>query len=135
MKLKDLNKKQIIQLKQIERIVDFVENNSVDTTNIFVDLELINCDELEKQAMKIDKENYSKDCFQIEYNYIHSTNELYPIGDGIFYINIYGEKNYLDIDKIHLGNIERSIRFELNKFLKDKNKYLQENTNVCYEKI
>ena len=125
----------LILVKQLERIVDFVENNSVDTTNIFVDLELINCDELEKQAMKIDKENYSKDCFQIEYNYIHSTNKLHLIGYGIFYINIYGEKNYLDIDKIHLGNIERSVRLELDKFLKDKNKYLQEHTNVCYEKM
>lgn len=125
----------LILVKQLEKIVDFVENNNVDTTNIFVDLELINCNELEKQAMKIDKENYSKDCFQIEYNYIHSTNELHLIGYGIFYINIYGEKNYLDIDKIHLGNIERSVMLELNKFLKDKNKYLQEHTNVCYEKM
>ena len=125
----------LILVKQLERIVDFVENNSVDTTNIFVDLELINCDELEKQAMEIDKENYSRDCFQIEYNYIHSTKELHLIGYGIFYINIYGEKNYLDIDKIHLGNIERSVMLELNKFLKDKNKYLQEHTNVCYEKM
>lgn len=125
----------LILVKQLERIVDFVENNSVDTTNIFVDLELINCDELEKQAMEIDKEDYSRDCFQIEYNYIHSTNKLYIIGYGIFYIDIDGEKNYLDVDKIHLGNIERSVRFELDKFLKDKDKYLQEHSNVCYEKM
>lgn len=125
----------LILVKQLERIVDFVENNSVDTTNIFVDLELINCDELEKQAMEIDKEDYSKDCFQIEYNYIHSTNKLYIIGYGIFYIDIDGEKNYLDVDKIHLGNIERSVRLELDKFLKDKDKYLQEHSNVCYEKM
>lgn len=125
----------LILVRQIQKIVDFVEYNGVETSHLVIELKLVNCETLEEKGKQIDKENYSKDCFCVEFNYIHSKNELCILDNGLYYVDNNGDKHYLEVDKLHIGNIMRSTVFEYNKFLKDKKKYLEENTNVFYELV
>lgn len=125
----------LILVRQIQRIADFVEYNGVETSHLVIELKLVNCKILEKKGKQIDKENYSKDCFGIEFNYIHSTKELCILDNGLYYVDNNGDKHYLEVDKLHIGNIMRSTIFEYNRFLKNKKKYLEENTNVLYELV
>lgn len=125
----------LILVRQIQKIADFVEVSGVETSHIVVELKLLGCKDLEKQGMAIDKEDYSKDCFGIEFNYIHSINKLCVLDSGMYYMDIKGEKHYLKINKLQMGNIARSTMFEYKRFLKDKKEYLKENSNVIYELV
>ena len=61
----------LVLLKQLERIVDFIEKEEVETSEINAQLKLVNCDDLIQQAKDIDKENYNEDCFGISFNYVY----------------------------------------------------------------
>ena len=68
----------LVLLKQIERIVDFVEQGKVETSEINAQLKLVNCDDLIQQAKDIDKEDYSEDCFGISFNSASTTTAKVP---------------------------------------------------------
>lgn len=123
----------LVLVKNIQRITDFKEVDNL-TSHIVVELKLLNCKKLEEKAKQIDKENYSKDCFCIEYNYVHKEKRLYLLDCGMYYIDINGEKHYLDCGRFNLANIKNSVLMEFNKFLKDKETYLK-NHNTDYDKI
>lgn len=126
----------LVLLKQIERIVDFVEQGKVETSEINAQLKLVNCDDLIQQAKDIDKEDYSEDCFGISFNYVYDDDRLYILNvpDHIYYIDNNGNKNYLEVNHLIINNLERVIMAEFKRFLKDKEKYIKEN-NVMYEII
>lgn len=123
----------LILVREIQKITDFVEREEL-TSHIVVELKLVNCKELENIGKEIDKENYSKDCFGIDFYYIHSTKKIYALDNGLYYLDNNGRKNHIGSSRLELGNIIRSIHFEYGKFLKDKNKYLKEN-NTDYDLI
>ena len=88
----------------------------------------------EEQAKAIDKENYSKECFGIEYNYIHNENKICLLDYGMYYIDNNGDKHYLDCGKFNLINIKNSVLMEYKKFLQNKDEYLK-NHNTDYDII
>lgn len=118
----------LILLKQIQRITDFEDTNGL-VSEIVAEVKLVNCEDLENQAKAIDKENYSKDCFGIDFNYIHSEQKLYLLGSeiGIYYVDNLGNKNYFKTSNIIINNLERQIKKEYQKFLQDKDLYCKEN--------
>lgn len=122
----------LILVRLLQRITDFVEEDKV-TSHLVVELDLLNCKEFEEEGKRIDKENYSKDCFGIEFNYVHFTNELCILDEGVFYINNNGDKTFLKVNNLLLGNIKRCVLFEYNKFLKDKENYLKNNNVTEYD--
>lgn len=121
----------LILVREIQRVTDFEEDK---TSHIVVELKLVNYDKLEEQAKQIDKENYSKDCFGIEYNYVHNEEKLYVLDDGMFYVDNLGNKHFIECGKSNLKIIERCVLMEYKKFLKDKEKYLK-NHNMTYDVI
>lgn len=123
----------LILVRQIQRITDFSDVNGL-TSHIVVELKLVNCQKLEEKAKQIDKENYSKDCFCIEFNYINNEKKLYMLDSGLFYIDNNGEKHFLECNRYNLSNIKNSVLIEYNKFLKDKKNYIKEH-NICYDVI
>jgi len=118
-------------VREIQRVTDFEEDM---TSHIVVELKLVNYDKLEEQAKQIDKENYSKDCFGIEYNYVHNEEKLYVLDDGMFYVDNLGNKHFLECSKSNLKIIERCVLMEYKKFLKNKEEYLK-NHNMSYDVI
>lgn len=123
----------LVLVKSIQRITDFEEVDNI-TTHIVVELKLVECKQLEEQAKAIDKENYSKECFGIEYNYIHNENKICLLDYGMYYVDNNGNKNYMDCGKFNLINIKNSVLMEYNKFLKNKECYLK-NHNTDYDII
>lgn len=123
----------LVLVKNIQRITDFEEVDNI-TTHIVVELKLVECKQLEEQAKAIDKENYSKECFGIEYNYIHNENKICLLDYGMYYVDNNGNKNYMDCGKFNLINIKNSVLMEYNKFLKNKECYLK-NHNTDYDII
>lgn len=123
----------LILVKNIQRITDFEEVDNI-TTHIVVELKLVECKQLEEQAKAIDKENYSKECFGIEYNYIHNENKICLLDYGMYYIDNNGDKHYLDCGKFNLINIKNSVLMEYKKFLQNKDEYLK-NHNTDYDII
>lgn len=123
----------LVLVKNIQRITDFEEVDNI-TTHIVVELKLVECKQLEKQAKAIDKENYSKECFGIEYNYIHNENKICLLDYGMYYIDNNGDKHYLDCGKFNLINIKNSVLMEYKKFLQNKDEYLK-NHNTDYDII
>ena len=97
----------LVLVKNIQRITDFEEVDNI-TTHIVVELKLVECKQLEEQAKAIDKENYSKECFGIEYNYIHNENKICLLDYGMYYIDNNGDKHYLDCGKFNLINIKNA---------------------------
>ena len=95
---------------------------------------MVECKQLEEQAKAIDKENYSKECFGIEYNYIHNENKICLLDYGMYYIDNNGDKHYLDCGKFNLINIKNSVLMEYKKFLQNKDEYLK-NHNTDYDII
>ena len=91
----------LVLLKQIERIVDFVEQGKVETSEINAQLKLINCDDLIQQAKDIDKEDYSEDCFGISFNYVYDDDRLYILNvpDHIYYIDVGHVRRMLQIGR------------------------------------
>lgn len=123
----------LVLVKNIQRITDFEEVDNI-TTHIVVELKLVECKQLEEQAKAIDKENYSKECFGIEYNYIHNENKICLLDYGMYYIDNNGDKHYLDCGKFNLINIKTSVLIEYKKFLQNKDEYLK-NHNTDYDII
>lgn len=123
----------LVLVKSIQRITDFEEVDNI-TTHIVVELKLVECKQLEEQAKAIDKENYSKECFGIEYNYIHNENKICLLDYGMYYIDNNGDKHYLDCGKFNLINIKNSVLMEYKKFLQNKDEYLK-NHNTDYDII
>ncbi len=123
----------LVLVKNIQRITDFEEVDNI-TTHIVVELKLVECKQLEEQAKAIDKENYSKECFGIEYNYIHNENKICLLDYGMYYIDNNGDKHYLDCGKFNLINIKNSVLMEYKKFLQNKDEYLK-NHNTDYDII
>lgn len=123
----------LVLVKSIQRITDFEEVDNI-TTHIVVELKLVKCKQLEEQAKAIDKENYSKECFGIEYNYIHNENKICLLDYGMYYIDNNGNKHYLDCGKFNLINIKTSVLIEYKKFLQNKDEYLK-NHNTDYDII
>lgn len=123
----------LVLVKNIQRITDFEEVDNI-TTHIVVELKLVECKQLEEQAKAIDKENYSKECFGIEYNYIHNENKICLLDYGMYYIDNNGDKHYLDCGKFNLINIKNSVLIEYKKFLQNKDEYLK-NHNTDYDII
>ena len=123
----------LVLVKNIQRITDFEEVDDI-TTHIVVELKLVECKQLEEQAKAIDKENYSKECFGIEYNYIHNENKICLLDYGMYYIDNNGDKHYLDCGKFNLINIKNSVLMEYKKFLQNKDEYLK-NHNTDYDII
>lgn len=123
----------LVLVKNIQRITDFEEVDNI-TTHIVVELKLVKCKQLEEQAKAIDKENYSKECFGIEYNYIHNENKICLLDYGMYYIDNNGDKHYLDCGKFNLINIKNSVLMEYKKFLQNKDEYLK-NHNTDYDII
>lgn len=123
----------LVLVKNIQRITDFEEIDNI-TTHIVVELKLVECKQLEEQAKAIDKENYSKECFGIEYNYIHNENKICLLDYGMYYIDNNGDKHYLDCGKFNLINIKNSVLMEYKKFLQNKDEYLK-NHNTDYDII
>ena len=121
----------LVLVKNIQRITDFEEVDNI-TTHIVVELKLVECKQLEEQAKAIDKENYSKECFGIEYNYIHKEKAL--LDYGMYYVDNNGNKNYMDCGKFNLINIKNSVLIEYKKFLQNKDEYLK-NHNTDYDII
>lgn len=121
----------LILANKLDRIVDFGDKEACE---INVELKLVNCDNLVKQAKKIDKENFCDKCFGISFNYIYNDNKLYilNIPDCIYYIDDNGEKNYFEVEDYIINNIKRIVMAELKKFIQDKNKYMLKN-NIYYE--
>lgn len=118
----------LVLLKQIQRVTDFEDTNGL-VSEIVAEVKLVNCKDLENQAKAIDKENYSKDCFGIDFNYIHNEQKLYLLGSeiGIYYVDNLGDKNYLKTSKIIVNNLERQIMQEYQKFLQNKDLYCKDN--------
>ena len=123
----------LVLVNNIQRITDFEEVDNI-TTHIVVELKLVECKQLEEQAKAIDKENYSKECFGIEYNYIHNENKICLLDYGMYYIDNNGDKHYLDCGKFNLINIKNSVLMEYKKFLQNKDEYLK-NHNTDYDII
>lgn len=123
----------LVLVKNIQRITDFEEVDNI-TTHIVVELKLVKCKQLEEQAKAIDKENYSKECFGIEYNYIHKEKALHLLDYGMYYVDNNGNKNYMDCGKFNLINIKNSVLIEYKKFLQNKDEYLK-NHNTDYDII
>lgn len=123
----------LVLVKNIQRITDFEEVDNI-TTHIVVELKLVECKQLEEQAKAIDKENYLKECFGIEYNYIHNENKICLLDYGMYYIDNNGDKHYLDCGKFNLINIKNSVLMEYKKFLQNKDEYLK-NHNTDYDII
>ena len=123
----------LVLVKNIQRITDFEEVDNI-TTHIVVELKLVECKQLEEQAKAIDKENYSKECFGIEYNYVHNENKICLLDYGMYYIDNNGDKHYLDCGKFNLINIKNSVLMEYKKFLQNKDEYLK-NHNTDYDII
>ena len=123
----------LMLLRKIENITDFEDTQGL-TSEIRAEIDLIDCEDIIKKAKKIDKENYSKECFGISFNYVHNEDKLYLLGDldnAIYYVDNDGNDNYFKTSKININNLERQIMIEFKKFLQDKNKYIEEN-NVWY---
>ena len=116
----------LVLLKKISSIFEFVDTRGLNS-NIECELKIIHCKDLEEQAKQIDKENYSKTCFGIEFNYVTEEENFYVMGGSIYYIDNNGRKNYLKCDNKHIRNIQRQVVYEFTKFLKDKEKYSKEN--------
>ena len=123
----------LILVRKIQRITDFDDTNGL-TSHIVVELKLVNCKKLEEKAKQIDKGNYSKDCFCIEFNYVYNDDNFYLLDDGLYYIDNDGKKNFLECNRTELINIVNSVELEFRKFLKDKEKYIKKN-NVSYDVI
>ena len=123
----------LILVRKIQRITDFDDTNGL-TSHIVVELKLVNCKKLEEKAKQIDKGNYSKDCFCIEFNYVYNEKKLYMLDSGLFHIDNNGEKHFLECNRYNLSNIKNSVLIEYNKFLKNKKNYIKEH-NICYDVI
>lgn len=120
----------LILVREIQRITEFEDENG-NTSHIVIELDLINCKDLEEKAKQIDKENYSNKCFGIEYNYVHNEDKLYVLENGLFYIDNCGDKHFIECKNHHIRNITKATLFEFKKFLNNKEKYL-ENNNTEY---
>ena len=124
----------LMLLRKIENITDFEDTQGL-ISEIRAEIDLFNCEDIIKKAKEIDKENYSKDCFGISFNYVHNEDKLYLLGDldnAIYYVDNNGDNNYFKTSKININNLERQIMIEFKKFLQDKKKYTEEN-NVWYD--
>ena len=121
----------LILVNKLDRIVDFEDKEACE---INVELKLVNCDNLVKQAKEIDKENFCNECFGISFNYIYDDDKIYRLNvpNCIYYIDTNGEKNYLEVADYVINNIERIVMTEFKKFLQDKNKYILKN-DIYYE--
>lgn len=119
----------LVLLKRIDSIFEFVDTRGLNS-NIECELKILNCKDLEEQAKQIDKENYSQDCFGMEFNYVAEEDTFYVIGtNNIYYIDNNGRKNYLKCknEDRYARNIQRQLEVEFAKFVKDKEKYSKEN--------
>lgn len=116
----------LVLVNKLDRIVDFGDKEACE---INVELKLLNCDNLVKQAKEIDKEDFCNECFGISFNYIYDDDKLYILNvpNCIYYIDTNGEKNYLEVADYVINNIERIVMTEFKKFLQDKDKYMLEN--------
>lgn len=123
----------LILLNKIERITEFDDTNGINS-HIVCELKLLNYKNLEEKAKQIDKENYSKDCFGIEFSYVYNENKFYVLDFGIFYIDNNGRKNFLECEKKHIISVQRQMEIEFTKFLKNKEKYSKDN-NVDWDII
>lgn len=123
----------LILVNKLDRIVDFEDKEACE---INVELKLVNCDNLVKQAKEIDKENFCNECFGISFNYIYDDDKIYILNvpNCIYYIDDNGEKNYFEVKDYIINNIKRIVMAELKKFIQDKNKYILRN-NIYFEKI
>lgn len=123
----------LILVNKLDRIVDFEDKEACE---INVELKLVNCDNLVKQAKEVDKEDFCNECFGISFNYIYDDDKLYILNvpNCIYYIDDNGEKNYFEVKDYIINNIKRIVMAELKKFIQDKNKYILRN-NIYFEKI
>ena len=121
----------LVLVNNIEKICEFEG-----AYHIVVGLKLINCDKLEEQAkqLEVDLEEYSKDCFVAEFDYSKEDNKLYWLYDDICYVDINGENQEIESYQIIRNNVYRTVCLLVSQFLKDKEKYAEEN-HFLYEKI
>ena len=92
----------VVLVKGVERIEKFENEN-----HIVVNLKLLNCKDMEKQAKEIDKNEYSKDCFVAEF--LHKNGKLNWLNGGINYIDNMGNHNKIDTTKIIENNVIRCV--------------------------
>lgn len=116
----------LVLLKKIDSIFEFVDTRGLNS-NIVCELKLLNCKDLEEKAKQIDKENYSQDCFGIEFNYLYNEKKFYMLDFGLYYIDNLGRKHFLECEKWHINNIIRQLDCEFKKFLQNKEKYSKDN--------
>jgi hypothetical protein len=122
----------LVLVKSLEKITGFKENNKIDTYEIVANLRLVNCDNLVKQAKEIDKEDYNENCFCVSFNYVVDEDKLYILNvpNAIYYVDMEGENNYLEVSDLIINNLERVIYAEFKKFLKNTDEYVEENKTI-----
>lgn len=119
----------LLLVREIQKLSDFKNNGKIDVCEIIAELDLLNCKELEEKARELDGENYNNKCFGINFNYVYDEDMAYInfMPNSIYYIDENGEKNYFKVEPYLINNIQRIILFEVRKFIKDKEKYVNDN--------
>ena len=117
----------MVLFRRIEKIVNVDNKFAHIIVNLKVDNKIV-----ENISREIDKENYSQNCFCIEYDYDYSKDRLYNV-DSIeyYYIDIARQKHYFSCNYLELKLIEKLTLINVKKILRNKNKY----SNVEFDMI
>ena len=115
----------MIKFIGITDIIDFDKDYKEDwTTEIRIALKVTDKDII-KKAKKIDKEYFNKKCFGLNFNYVHSENKMYVLGEGFYYVDNGGDDNYIKIDKDIVKELQDITETEYLKYLDNREEYLK----------
>lgn len=114
----------MIRFIGITDIIDFDKDNEDWTTEIRIALKVTDRNIL-KKAKEIDKEYFNKNCFGLNFNYVHNDKKMYVLGEGFYYVDNGGDDNYIKIDKNIVKELQDIAEKEYLKYLDNKEEYLK----------